>query len=174
MKKINFKRTICAMMALVMMFGMVACGNKDKVDETAPSETEVQETVNPNLDLSMGDFIKETVVASMNEAADIKLALSKVVETGRLPFDCVVEDMPADAEYLPGFKSQITGYTECAMMAPMISTQPFVVYMFNTDDVPALVEQLKAEHDMRWNICTEANYLIVEEFDGAVLFGMLP
>ena len=57
----------------------------------------------------------------------------------------------------------------------MIGTIPFVGYVFTVSDggdVDAFVENLKNTADMRWNICTEADEMVVQAEGNRVFFVM--
>ena len=73
-----------------------------------------------------------------------------------------------------GFDNEITGFNSGTLFSPMIGTIPFVAYVFETDDADTLVETLKSNANLRWNICTEADVMTVEVVDNYVLFAMTP
>ena len=182
--KLNMKRVISGFMCFIMIFSLVmslvGCGNKD-VNETTPLETETQEAeiqeieiADQNPNQTVEEFIHESVTNGIAENNDMNQILTNIVESGRLPFDCVVEEIPVDAEHIAGFSSQITGYNKCVMLTPVMNAQPFVVYLFETEDVPSLYAALKESVDMRWNVCVEATSIVAEEYDNHILFGMLP
>ena len=56
----------------------------------------------------------------------------------------------------------------------MIGTIPFVAYIFKTDDVETLKKALDENHDMRWNICTEAEEYVVYDSGNIVFVAMVP
>lgn len=63
------------------------------------------------------------------------------------------------------------------MFGPIISTIPFVGYIFTLAedaDVDAFVTLLKDNANLRWNICTEADELTVEKSGNTVFFLMSP
>lgn len=79
---------------------------------------------------------------------------------------------------LTGFgNTEITGFEEGAMFAPMIGTIPFVGYVFDMEDAAgaeALVEVLTEHANPRWNICTEAEETVVGTVEDKVFFVMCP
>lgn len=76
--------------------------------------------------------------------------------------------------WLNGFSNDITEFTSGAVFQPMIGTIPFVAYVFKTDNVEALTKQLEDNHDMRWNICTEAEEKVSYSYNNLVFFAMVP
>ena len=86
--------------------------------------------------------------------------------------------MAVEPGYLTGFgNTEITGFSEGVMFAPMIGTIPFVGYVFTMEegaDVDAFMQTLTDNADPRWNICTEAEETIVESAGDKVFFLMCP
>ena len=63
------------------------------------------------------------------------------------------------------------------MFAPMMGTIPFVGYVFVLDDgadIEGFVQTLGDNANLCWNICTEAEEMIVEAEENSVLFVMCP
>ena len=86
--------------------------------------------------------------------------------------------MPVEPGYLTGFgNTEITGFKEGAMFAPMIGTIPFVGYVFILEDsanVSSFISTLKSSADLRWNICTSADEMITGNVGNKVFFVMSP
>lgn len=84
--------------------------------------------------------------------------------------------MDVEEGSLNGFDAEITGFSKGTMFSPMIGSMPFVGYVFETDDVDALKETLKAHAQLNWNVCTTADDMAIEsDSDGKlVLFVMAP
>ena len=86
--------------------------------------------------------------------------------------------LPVEPGLLTGFgNTEITGFAQGAMFAPMIGTIPFVGYVFVLEegaDAEAFVQTLKDNADPRWNICTEADETIAEHVGNTVFFVMCP
>ena len=68
----------------------------------------------------------------------------------------------------------VTGFTKGVMIAPVIGSIPYVSYVFETDDPEALVEELDEKHNMRWNICTEAEEKVSSIYENLVYYAMVP
>lgn len=86
--------------------------------------------------------------------------------------------MSVEPGYLTGFdNTEITGFKEGAMFAPMIGTIPFVGYVFTLDnaaDAPAFISKLKSAANLRWNICTSADEMVAGSAGNKVFFVMCP
>ena len=86
--------------------------------------------------------------------------------------------MPVEEGLLTGFgNTEVIGFKEGIMFAPMIGSIPFVGYVFTLEegtDIDSFVRLLEENADPRWNICTEAEETIVEPSDNMVFFLMCP
>lgn len=86
--------------------------------------------------------------------------------------------MEVEEGLLTGFgNTEITGFTDGVMFAPMIGSIPFVGYVFTLEDgadAEAFMQVLKDNADPRWNICVEAEETVVENADNMVFFVMCP
>ena len=63
------------------------------------------------------------------------------------------------------------------MFGPMIGSIPFIGYVFelkDETDVNQFISTLKSNADLRWNICTEADEMVVCSVDKKVFFVMCP
>jgi 16S rRNA pseudouridine516 synthase len=79
-------------------------------------------------------------------------------------------DIPMTEEMVEGFKKGV-------MFSPMIGTIPFVGYIFTVEDgedVNKFIENLEKNADKRWNICTEADEMVVSAEGNTVFFVMSP
>ncbi len=86
--------------------------------------------------------------------------------------------MAIEEGYLTGFdNTEIKGFKEGAVFMPMIGTIPFVGYVFtleNAADAPAFIANLKANANLRWNICTSADEMVAGSAGNKVFFVMCP
>lgn len=102
----------------------------------------------------------------------IATALSKNELVQFAPF---VQDMPAG--YLPGFDKDIAGFKACTSFSPMIGTIPFVSYVFELEaytDPDSFIDYLKGNANLRWNICTAADEMMVTKEGRFIFFIMSP
>ena len=157
------KKVIAIVMAALMIFALAACGNggSTQPETTAPAPT----TVGTKL---LADF-KTMADKTPQEIADALLT-NEVIQF-------MPASMPVEEGFLNGFNNEIKGFEEGVMFGPAIGTIPFVGYIFTVadgGDVDAFVTTLETEANLRWNICTEAEELIVEAVDNTVFFVMCP
>lgn len=155
------KKTIAIILAALMMLAMAACGTGSNNTETDPAPT----TVGTKL---LADF-RTMADKTPQEIADALLT-NEVIQF--MPMS-----MPVEEGFLNGFNEEIKGFEEGVMFGPMIGTIPFVGYVFTVaegGDVDAFVKTLEDNANLRWNICTEAEELIVETEGNTVFFVMCP
>ena len=86
--------------------------------------------------------------------------------------------MPVEQGLLMGFgNAEINGFEEGVMFAPNIGTIPFIGYVFTLadwTDVETFVKTLQDNADLRWNICVEAEEMVVDSVGNKVFFVMCP
>lgn len=161
------KKTIAIILATLMLFAFAACGTEaNNSTETAPVTTApAPTTVGTTL---LADFMTMTD-KSNQEIADTLLTNSII--------QFMPATMPVEEGLLNGFDNEIKGFEEGVMFGPAIGTIPFVGYIFTVaegGDVDAFVKTLEDNANLRWNICTEAEELIVENVGNKVFFVMCP
>lgn len=175
------KKTISILTAALLLLSLCACGN------SAPAATQppVPETPVPSEDPaespaaeSMGQSLLKDFTDRVNADPEIGAeALAKaLMENPVIQFSG--DALPVEPGLLTGFgNTEITGFAQGAMFAPMIGTIPFVGYIFVLDadaDAEAFVQTLMDNADPRWNICTEADETIAEHVGNTVFFVMCP
>lgn len=157
------KKLIAIVLAVLMLLAMAACGNK--AEEENKNNNGGETTVGSTL---LADFYTKTGTAQ--EIADALLSNEVIQFMGAT--------MPVEEGLLNGFgETEIKGFKEGVMFAPMIGTIPFVGYIFTLEegaDLDAFKALLKDNANLRWNICTEAEELIVENNGNTVFFLMSP
>lgn len=147
------KKLMVVLMALLLLCG---CSSEKKPEEPA----------------TLGQAVLSVF---RNETSDDKAVLEiaeKILEAECIEFNGFA--MEAEEGYLNGFTCEIHGFNEGAVFSPMISSIPFIGYVFRTDDTEGLMKELREHADMRWNICTEADEMIVESKGSTVFFLMCP
>lgn len=172
------KKIVPFTLSLTMIISLTACmSNKDEMNST----TEVETTVQSNMDkdgVTVGekllDFFHTEIKADPTVSAE-KLA-EDILSSSIIEFDGA--QIPVENGLLTGFGNvEITGFKEGVMFSPMISTIPFVGYIFILDDdidAAEFTQNLKNNADLRWNICTEADEMIADYSDKTVFFLMCP
>ncbi len=151
------KKIIALILAILMMMSLAACGEK------APDENS---TVGEHL---VYDF-KNNVDMSVSEIADL------LISNEILSFVGIA--IPVEEGYLAGFDNfDIKGFEEGVMFGPTINTIPFIGYIFELEkdtDVEQFMQDIRNNANLRWNICTEAEQLIVENKGDKVIVIMGP
>ena len=158
------KKLLVMLLTSIMLISTVACGEKG-VD---PSQI-VANTMGEKL---MVDFM--TRVDADKNASNMDIAEGLLTNP---VIDFAGATMEVEPGYLAGFSNEVHGFSDGVMFSPMIGSIPFVGYIFTTEDASAaqtFAEQLKADADPRWNICTEATETVVETRGNKVFFVMCP
>ena len=195
------KKIVSTLLIAVLSVSLVACGNNNadkdtnnntnnntngvvaetQTPESQVLETQVPETTENNAAANgetLGtilavDFVTQVTAnenATALEIAEAVLTNEKIAFAGAT--------MEVEPGLLNGFgNAEITGFSEGAMFGPMIGTIPFIGYIFTLEDgtdVEAFKDNLKTNGDLRWNICTEADEMVVESAGNKVFFVMCP
>lgn len=109
----------------------------------------------------------------ITETKDIKKVAKKLAKSDFDMPDLEVSNV-SNADYLTGFNEKIQGYKKAYVIAPTISTIPFIAYIFESNKPNELANTLKEQANLRWNICTEADEMQVAVVDNYVFFVMSP
>ncbi len=167
------KKVIAIVLALLVVIGLVACvatqGNEDETTTLADETTTATETT------VAATFVEAFKTEAVKEGATANTIATALSANEAVAFMPMVQDM--EAGYLAGFNADITGFTACTAFMPMIGTIPFVSYVFELAedaDADAFVTTLKDNANLRWNICTAAEEMLVETEGNFVFFIMAP
>lgn len=198
------KRTVLLTLALSLMLSFSACGSKQPLpdaetdntvennntadtdkENTADADAPVDSNSSTDADSSTevsGDSLGQTLlrefqtVIAADPEADAASIADAVLKSPAIVFSGIT--MPVEEGMLMGFgQTEITGFSDGAAFSPAIGTIPFMGYIFRLSkdsDVEAFKDLLKNNADLRWNICTEADELIVESEGNTVFFLMCP
>lgn len=151
------KKLFALLLAVMMVLSLVACGEEERPTYGAVGEPLVVS-------------FEENSDKSAQEIADLLLSNPNLGFMGMT--------MAVEEGLLNGFgNAEIKGFKEGVMFGPAIGTIPFIGYVFTLDegtDVDAFMQTLKDNADLRWNICTEADELIVENEGDKVIVIMTP
>ena len=86
--------------------------------------------------------------------------------------------MEMEPGYMQGFDNyEITDFEECGVFMPMMSSIPFVGYVFKLaegTDVVNFMADLEANCNPGWNICVTADQTVCGAYGNAVFFLMCP
>lgn len=180
-RKSKMKKWTALLLAALMVVSVVACGSEGEIkpstDDKKNENIENENAGNDEIDLTdatVGEILlsefKKNADASAQEIADELLANSMI----QFP----PATMAVESGLLTGFdNAEITGFEEGVMFGPMISTIPFIGYIFVLEDgadVEAFKTTLEENANLRWNICAEAEELTVESEGNKVFFLMSP
>lgn len=186
------KKIIALLACLAMLLSMAACANTKTPDTTEPTDVATEPTdeiTEPTDEITEPTDEATEPVATEGTVGETLLATFKANATGTAQeiADLVISNpiiqfmpatMPMEAGLLNGFnETEITGFEECVMFGPMIGTIPFIGYIFTLaegSDVEAFKTLLKDNANLRWNICTAAEELVVENEGNTVFFLMCP
>lgn len=151
------KKLFALLLAVMMVLSLVACGEEERATYGAVGEPLVVS-------------FEENSDKSAQEIADLLLSNPNLGFMGMT--------MAVEEGLLSGFgNAEIKGFKEGVMFGPAIGTIPFIGYVFTLDegtDVDGFKQTLKDNADLRWNICTEADELIVESEGDKVVVIMTP
>lgn len=177
------KKVLILILAVAMTIALVACGTKNAdgttTTTTTTKPTEQTTTTKPAEQTTEKPAEQTTTKpAETEKPADVSLEniAHAVIATEGIEFSPMVSEIEVGAEWMPGFTSTITGFTECWQFAPMIGVMPFVGYVFRVadgTDIEAFKAQLKEKANLSWNICTLANTTICENQGNIVMFAMI-
>jgi hypothetical protein len=155
----------------------------DDVTDTDGADTDAaddQETEENSENLTLG----ESLLATFKEAAEAgaqgaqELADAVIANDELTSHEMSLITMEVEPGLLNGFdNAEITGFEDGVLFAPMIGSIPFVGYVFtlaDDADVDAFETTLKDNANLAWNICTEADEMVVDHVGSEVFFVMCP
>ena len=147
-------------------------GEGDNVVETTPDSSETV-GVAPTEALQNAFFD-----AASAEGATLETVAVALAENAGAPFELAT--MAIEPGYLAGFDNfEVTEFEDGYMIAPYISTVPFVAYVFDMgaaadEDIQAFMTALSDNSNPRWNICTSAEAQVTIGQGQYVMFAMTP
>ena len=169
------KRLIAFLTAAIMVVSLASCGGNDNAtnNNDATNATEVTSEV-----AKEPETVGEKLLADFK--ADSTGTPQEIAE--RILSNEIIQFMsgatPVEEGLLTGFdNAEIKGFKEGVMFGPMMSSIAFVGYIFELPegaDVEAFKSTLKDSANLRWNVCVEAEELIVENEGNKVFFLMCP
>ncbi len=127
-------------------------------------------------DVTFAQQLKEQFQAEVINDTDIKSLANRLASNAGFS-DVAIDVTSIEEGWLPGFSEDITGFTEGYTFGPIVSTIPFIGYVFeldSKDSVDTFTEDLQNKANLRWNVCTEADEMIITSYDNVVFFVMSP
>lgn len=155
----NLRKYLIAIVIIISLIFITGCGNKQKKNDNNQANT---------LATKLVLTFKETI----KEEKDLEKVATKISEDENIKI--AVEVSEIEEGYLDGFDNEITGFKKAYAIRPMISTQPFIAYVFETNNTKELENTLKENANKRWNICTEAEELEISIVNDYVFIVMSP
>ena len=170
------KKLLATLLVGVMALSMAACGNKNsKTSETpaGPTVEVITEVEKDTLGATLLDVFSTEITANSaltaQELADTLITNEAILFSGMA--------MPMEEGFLMGFDADIKGFEQAVAFAPMIGTIPFIGYVFDLADdadVASFTTTLEENANLRWNICTAAEQMVIATYADKVFFLMCP
>ena len=180
------KKIIALLMASLMVMSITACSNEENTPATeniTATENSTSES-NSNSNSDNSNSTSEATTVGEKLLADFKADSTGTAQeiADRLLTNEVIEFMgaatPVEEGLLSGFdNTEIKGFKEGVMFAPMMSSIAFVGYIFELPedtDVEEFKTTLKDSANLRWNICVEADEMVSGVSGDKVFFVMSP
>lgn len=152
------------LMSIVLLLGVIplcACGNKN-------GETKVEETPK-----TVAGILEKEFKEIAKEEKDVETIANKLSSNEVVKTKLVVEKLNRDS-YIEGFDIEIKEFKSGAVFRPMISSIPFIGYIFEVENPEEFSKQLSDNANLNWNICTSADEMKVSIVDNYVFFVMSP
>lgn len=152
------KKRIIILMFIIGAFFMTGCTKKEETKNESKTVT--------------SELVK-VFESEIKKDKNIENVANKISES-----DIIVPQTQTfnveDGDYLSGFATEIKGYKKVVGITPMISTIPFIAYIFEVDKPEEFVKTLEENAQLNWNICVEADEMKTSIVDNYVFFIMSP
>lgn len=146
---------------IILVGGLVLLSGCDK-KEDKPTDDEIVRTTGGKI----VDVFKEKV----KDSEDME-TLAKEVNEALVDFIEIKTDVVPikKGDYIEGFNEEIKDFKSAIAIKPMITGQPFIIYIFKVENPKEFAKNLEKNANLRWNICTEADEALTE-VDGDYVF----
>ena len=169
------KKLLVGLLAATMAFSVVGCGTKqENVAQGQPEQVAgtTESEIKDDMGKEMINQFKELMANDANISTD---AIGNALCENPM-FEMAMDAEAVEPGLLTGFgNTEIKGFKEGTIFSPIIGSIPFVGYIFRVDDqtnVSDFIKELKENANLRWNICTEADQMLVTAVDQTILFVM--
>lgn len=186
------KKILVTLLVTAMVAAVAACGRGNNASESTESNVVETETVGTETESTATESTETNDAAATTDGTAGQVLLAAFQDmmaanpdmTAQEAADALITNeiilfmggtMPVEPGFLTGFNTEITGFEEATVFMPMIGTIPFVGYVFDLAedaDVEAFKTTLSTNANMRWNVCTEAEEMIIEAIGDKVFFLM--
>lgn len=140
-----------------------------------PQEKPVETPAEPSAPKTVGNKLLAEFKSKANSGSAYDIA-NAIATGGSLPF--MAGAMEIEPGLLSGFDNyEVKGFKSGATFGPMIGSIAFIGYVFeleNGTDVASFISDLKANANLRWNICVEAEEMVAGSSGNKVFFVMCP
>lgn len=147
-----------------------------KPENKPETKPESKPEAKPETNQSVGNVLLADFKAKASSASSALSLAESLLSNSVIGFSGGA--MPVEPGFLTGFdNTEIKGFKEGAMFAPMIGTIPFVGYVFTLEDsakASDFISTLKSAANLRWNICTSADEMVAGSSGNKVFFVMSP
>ena len=185
------KKILATILAATMVISMAACGGRNN-ESTENTESQVVSTETTGTEtVETETTTTETEGAAEGTAGEIlfnafkEMMEAKPETTAQEAADALITNeiiqfmggaMPVEPGLLMGFdNAEIKGFEEGVVFMPMMGSIPFIGYVFDMPadaDLEAFMTTLKESANMRWQVCVEAEEMVVEAIGDKVFFLM--
>ncbi len=149
---------------------------ENKPEAKPETKPESKPEAKPETNQSVGNVLLADFKAKASSASSALSLAESLLSNSVIGFSGGA--MPVEPGFLTGFdNTEIKGFKEGAMFAPMIGTIPFVGYVFTLEDsanASDFISTLKSAANLRWNICTSADEMVAGSSGNKVFFVMSP
>lgn len=169
--------------AILLVSGVTACGKNDEnrtteiTEQTTTEQDVTEEVATEQADTEDTGTVAAVLVEQFRTEAESMADVTKMADAlskSDVFKDVAMTTMEVEPGYLSGFENEIQGFSKGVMFAPMISTIPFVGYVFETENTDELVKTLEENAKLDWNICTAADEKQMDVVGNYVVFIMSP
>jgi hypothetical protein len=161
----KFEKLLLLIMIIVSISFITGCAKKDLEN----SETNQVESSNK----SVASYLTNKF-ASLAKNEESLSDIAQEIAGDDILAIATVEVEVEENTFLDGFDAEISGFKSGYAIKPMVSSIPFIAYVFETSKPEELEKTLKENANKNWNICTEADDLETLTVDNYVFLVMSP
>ncbi len=178
------KKFLLTALAIIMAFSMFACtnntennGNNNDNQQVSKEELAANASIEAIAKALLTKYADYTNVRASYDDYMASISQEEQISYEEfLSYQLSATPVEVGAEWIMGFTTAPTGYSEAYCYQPMMMGQAFIGYIFRVaegTDVEAFKKSLTDNCDPRWNICTMANTTVCESYGNLVYFSMM-
>lgn len=151
------KKILTSLLVVLLALALVGCS---KADDSVAADANTTEG-------KLAEILKE----ELKNSDDLLTVVNNMLDKqDAVPY--MLMAMECEEGWLNGFDGDVTGFSKAVVFSPAIA-QPFIGYVFETDNKEDLKKALDAQANLRWNICTEADYKAIVDLDDTHIFFLM-